>query len=175
MAWAYPWWPAVGAKNNTTATGGGTRRVSLLPAMRVAQGAYNLPVALDGHLLARAVPGNAGCERANDFKGTRAISAALSSDTQSTATAGAEEDFFADSYARVRAAPEDVANWHDLSAALQEQGARANRRAVLEAVRAMQATHPLAAYLRASFLYKQTGEPQELERAGRALIQDGYA
>ena len=91
------------------------------------------------------------------------------------ARAGTDEDFLADSCARVRAAPEDVANWHDLSAALLSQGRSARHQTVLDAVRGMQAAHPLAAYLRASFLYAQTGEPQELALAGRALIQGAYA
>lgn len=75
----------------------------------------------------------------------------------------------------MQAAPEDVANWHDLSAALLDQGAPSRRRTVLEAVHSVQAAHPLAAYLRANFLYKLTGEPQELARAGAALIQGNYA
>ena len=111
----------------------------------------------------------------SNFKGIRAISTELGLGTQANATPGADADFLADSYARVCAAPEDVSNWHDLSAALQESGARAQHLAVLEGVRAMQAAHPLAAYLRASFLHKQTGDPRELARAGRALIEDGYA
>lgn len=97
------------------------------------------------------------------------------SDVQAVDATGADEDLFEDSFARVQAAPENVANWQDLSAALRERGTPARRQTVLEAVRAMQVAQPLAAYLRAAFLFKLTGEPQELARAGAALVQGGYA
>jgi len=101
--------------------------------------------------------------------------AASGSNRQAVAAAGADEEFLADSIARARAAPQDVANWHDLSAALLEVDSPERRQAVLESVRAMQAADPLAAYLRASFVYKLSGEPQELARAGAALMQGRYA
>lgn len=107
------------------------------------------------------------------IKAIRAIGAAPGNSTEEYAAA--DEDYLADSVARVCAMPGDVANWQDLSAALPEPGARARHQAVLETVRALRTAQPLAAYLRASFLYRQTGDPQELARAGRALIDGGYA
>lgn len=109
------------------------------------------------------------------IKGTNAAGATLGPDTQASVSAEADEELLADSLARVRAAPQDVANWHALSAASLQRSAPERRQMLLEAVRALQAARPLAAYFRASFLYKLTGAPQELARAGAALIQGDYA
>jgi glycosyltransferase involved in cell wall biosynthesis len=107
-----------------------------------------------------------------DASGT---SAAPGSTVQGFAATGADEDLFADSLARVQAVPEDVANWHGLSVVSRDPGSATQRQALLAAVRAMGTEHPLAAYFRASFLHKLTGEPQELARAGAALMQGKYA
>ena len=108
------------------------------------------------------------------IKDASAIDAVTDTRVGTPGIAEAEENFLADSLARVRAAPEEVANWQDLSAALRTQGAPDLHQSVLETVRVMQLAHPLAAYLRASFLFKRTGEPQQLALAGEMLIKRTY-
>jgi len=142
--------------------------------MLFARGAYNKLPPADRSRHRALVPRNLECECGRNFIGSGAISSVLGSDAQGNAAAGADEDFLTDSLARVHAAPEDVVNWHDLSAALRVPSTLARRLAVLEDARAMQVAHPLAAYLRASFLYKQSGDARELARAGSALIKNGY-